>query len=244
MILRRFMKHIKEQNWFAVGLDVVVVIVGIFLGLQVQAWYEIQQAQEKEQIYLTRMQSELEVSIPRLENRLERRQSSLDAMHSLITLVSKNNGSDEITAEQCSTLAQYAYFNPSLDTPAVNELLETGQLVLILNDHVRSLVVNYSMFLGVWNEIITDMRPGRTEFDDEYPEIIAADLAAPRVVLQGNESPQNRTYVCNLQLMRKNQKFKNNLAEASNRFGALVGLMAYQVELLNELAEVVNEELS
>jgi len=34
------MQHVKEQNWFAVGLDVIVVIVGIFLGLQVQEWYE------------------------------------------------------------------------------------------------------------------------------------------------------------------------------------------------------------
>ena len=40
MILRRFMKHVTDQNWFAVGLDVIVVIVGIFLGLQVQEWNE------------------------------------------------------------------------------------------------------------------------------------------------------------------------------------------------------------
>ena len=26
MILRRFMKHVTAQNWFAVGLDVIVVI--------------------------------------------------------------------------------------------------------------------------------------------------------------------------------------------------------------------------
>ena len=40
MILRRFIQHIKEQNWFAVGLDVCVVIVGIFLGMQVTEWSE------------------------------------------------------------------------------------------------------------------------------------------------------------------------------------------------------------
>ena len=40
MILRRFTKHIAEQNWFAVGLDVLVVITGIFLGMQVTEWNE------------------------------------------------------------------------------------------------------------------------------------------------------------------------------------------------------------
>ena len=33
MILRRFTKHLSEQNWFAVWLDVIVVVVGIFLGM-------------------------------------------------------------------------------------------------------------------------------------------------------------------------------------------------------------------
>jgi hypothetical protein len=34
------MQHIKDQNWFAVGLDVLVVIVGIILGTQVNNWNE------------------------------------------------------------------------------------------------------------------------------------------------------------------------------------------------------------
>ena len=40
MILRRFTKHVTDQNWFAVGLDVIVVVVGIFLGMQVTEWNE------------------------------------------------------------------------------------------------------------------------------------------------------------------------------------------------------------
>ena len=40
MILRRFMQHFSDQNWFAVGLDVIVVVVGIFLGMQVTEWNE------------------------------------------------------------------------------------------------------------------------------------------------------------------------------------------------------------
>ena len=33
MILRRFMKHVGSQNWFAVGLDVLVVIFGVYIGI-------------------------------------------------------------------------------------------------------------------------------------------------------------------------------------------------------------------
>lgn len=40
MLLRRITKHIKDQNWFAVGVDFVIVVVGVFIGLQVSNWSE------------------------------------------------------------------------------------------------------------------------------------------------------------------------------------------------------------
>lgn len=33
MILRRFTQHVNAQNWFAVGLDVLVVILGVYIGI-------------------------------------------------------------------------------------------------------------------------------------------------------------------------------------------------------------------
>lgn len=38
MAIRRFREHITAHNWFAVGIDVVIVIVGVFLGLQANNW--------------------------------------------------------------------------------------------------------------------------------------------------------------------------------------------------------------
>jgi hypothetical protein len=31
---------VKAQNWFAVGLDFIIVVAGVFIGLQVQQWNE------------------------------------------------------------------------------------------------------------------------------------------------------------------------------------------------------------
>jgi hypothetical protein len=38
MILRRMMGHVKRQDWFAVFLDFVIVVVGVFVGIQVSNW--------------------------------------------------------------------------------------------------------------------------------------------------------------------------------------------------------------
>ena len=38
MILRRITEHVKAQNWTAVALDFLIVVVGVFIGLQVANW--------------------------------------------------------------------------------------------------------------------------------------------------------------------------------------------------------------
>lgn len=40
MILRSITQHVKAQNWFAVGLDFVIVVAGVFLGIQIGNWNE------------------------------------------------------------------------------------------------------------------------------------------------------------------------------------------------------------
>ena len=35
MILRRIIAHWRKQEWTAIGIDFLIVVVGVFLGLQV-----------------------------------------------------------------------------------------------------------------------------------------------------------------------------------------------------------------
>jgi hypothetical protein len=41
MLLRHLSEHIRSQNWFAVGLDFLVVVIDIYVGLQADAWNEL-----------------------------------------------------------------------------------------------------------------------------------------------------------------------------------------------------------
>ncbi|MFT5573220.1 MAG: hypothetical protein ACI9FR_002153 [Cryomorphaceae bacterium] len=43
MILRSVTQHVKDQNWFAVVLDFIIVVFGVFVGLQVSNWNEAQE---------------------------------------------------------------------------------------------------------------------------------------------------------------------------------------------------------
>ena len=40
MILRRFAQSLKEQNWTAIAVEFVLLVLGVFLGIQVSNWNE------------------------------------------------------------------------------------------------------------------------------------------------------------------------------------------------------------
>ena len=40
MILRGLAKSLKEQNWTAIAVEFVLLVLGVFLGIQVANWNE------------------------------------------------------------------------------------------------------------------------------------------------------------------------------------------------------------
>ncbi len=63
MLLRRITEHVKAQNWTAVALDFVIVVVGVFIGIQVANWNDAQAAKARESDLLVELRRELETSI-------------------------------------------------------------------------------------------------------------------------------------------------------------------------------------
>lgn len=67
MLLRRITKHVKDQNWFAVLLDFLIVVIGVFVGLQVQTWSERQGDSSAEQRYLVELSDDLEMALREID---------------------------------------------------------------------------------------------------------------------------------------------------------------------------------
>ncbi len=63
MILRRVVAHFRKQEWTAIALDFLIVVIGVFVGLQVNNWNEAREFQKQETELLIRLRRELEASI-------------------------------------------------------------------------------------------------------------------------------------------------------------------------------------
>ena len=144
MILRRFMEHVKEQNWFAVGLDVIVVIVGIFLGMQVTEWNQQRLDRQLESDYLQRLEADIKKDISQINYAIkvqDGRQKLAGTLLESITniqIVHENPG-QFITAIM---VAGYTLM-PEINDDTFEELKSSGRLPLITDQGLRADISEY-----------------------------------------------------------------------------------------------------
>lgn len=66
MILRRITEHVRDQNWTAIGIDFLIVVVGVFIGIQMSNWNETRSEIARERLLLGELRAELAESIEQL----------------------------------------------------------------------------------------------------------------------------------------------------------------------------------
>ena len=66
MILRRVIAHFRKQEWTAIGLDFLIVVVGVFVGLQVNNWNDARKASSVQAALLEALDDDFESLEPLL----------------------------------------------------------------------------------------------------------------------------------------------------------------------------------
>lgn len=141
MILRRFTEHVKAQNWFAVFLDLLVVVVGIYIGLQADAWMSAQRDREVEQEYLQRLLVDMESSVQAQRVALESFDESIDAIDYLANALRLGTlaEADELKIKNGIDALGWV-IRPVTNMVTVRELQSTGNILLIRDIEIRDAI--------------------------------------------------------------------------------------------------------
>lgn len=59
MILRRVIEHFRKQQWTAIAIDFVIVVLGVFLGIQVSNWNAAQADKRRGADYAQRLAADI-----------------------------------------------------------------------------------------------------------------------------------------------------------------------------------------
>ena len=135
MILRRITEHVKAQNWTAVALDFVIVVVGVFMGIQVANWDAARQGRVLGQEYIVRLHDEVELAEARHNSILRELNFSVQYLQEAIDVVTGSDAEPSLSQNQCdAAFSSHIYRASQLSIPTLEELLANGR-ISTLSDH-------------------------------------------------------------------------------------------------------------
>ena len=70
MSLRRVIEHFRKQEWTAIAIDFVLVVVGVFVGIQVSNWNAARIDKARAHAYLERIRADLDADLAGYGDRL------------------------------------------------------------------------------------------------------------------------------------------------------------------------------
>jgi hypothetical protein len=137
MNLRRIMEHVRKLEWRAIGIELVIVIVGVFIGMQVSNWNVEREARQTGAMFAERLKADLREEAWYYQLQIEYSRDVLaNAERAVDALSGRLNDSNEallISAYRATQYKQKARRRATYD-----ELVSTGTLGLISSQTLRN----------------------------------------------------------------------------------------------------------
>lgn len=232
MILRRIREHVSGHNWFAVCVDLIIVVLGVFLGTQVSNWNAERLAHQAGDTYRARIVRDLENNQSDLVSRgayfIQVRSFALQVLDDL-------DGSARISDEQFLIAAYQAtqiYPRP-LTRGAYDEIQSVGALDTLGSVTTRDNVANYYVAVETSEATFRNVPPYREIVRRAIPYHVQARIreACAEVMTTATTGLARLTLpeTCTLGMDR------SELAQAAARVRATPGLALDVTRLLADL---------
>ena len=157
MAVRRFRDHIASHNWFAVGIDVLVVLLGVFLGLQANNWNENRLDLQRGEQYRQRLIDDLDANEHDFQQRAAYYRQVHDLGHAALMDMRRPNSSDPTAFLNAAFKASYILPRSTRRT-TYQEIVASGAMGTLGDESTRQKIMMYYSTLDM-TEVLTATRP-------------------------------------------------------------------------------------
>ena len=177
MRLRRVVEHVKAQNWTAVVLDFLIVVAGVFVGVQVNGWWLSRLDARKERAYLLELKQDFGQIIGELDHDTKDYEGIARAMVALLEESRRDKPTMSVAElnRNCSRLL-YMVATPIVSDTYAN-LTGSGDLSLIRS---RELPQRSGVFLHAYRNHPAGIEHARIAAREYVPTIHRAQSGLPR----------------------------------------------------------------
>ena len=249
MILQRISKNVMSQNWFAVVVEFVIVVVGVFMGLQVQDWNDARKERIEEAGLLSRLHVET------LELLEKQREELMDLSERSGVLMGVNPVlfSQEplrvISILECEHIGgSHVFRRPPDELPVLDEMLSTGRFDVLQDEDIKEHLRNYVLFRERGRAYYEEATNELFRLHSRFPDLITigrVPLEAGSVGRWTRLSGEGFRWnpVCDVDKMRASTTFLNEYVDNLSRIGSLIQFTEQRQERLEQLESALSARL-
>ena len=160
MFFRRISENVKTQNWTAIGIDFLIVFIGVFVGIQASNWNEARQNESRTQNYYQRLLDDLESERLALQYRLQylavAEKYGEHALAALDDPEAMQSPQFLIALYQTSQIWTY-----SVQRATYDEILNSGIAETIPDPELRTWLANTFLNAEAMRQLIVAVKPYR-----------------------------------------------------------------------------------
>ena len=194
MILNRIATKLRKGDWGTVVVEIFVVVIGIFLGLQVDDWNDGRKERQKEFHYLERLEEDLEQDLRSIESSL-RAYSDREKMVDFLLDTIENPGLVRTEPSYFIRSIQLAAFTspPVISDHTYEELKFGGDLTLVRDEALRLNLSRYYAEIERYQEYIFSRETRKLNYGSARRGILTADQIRP-IMRLGSRASQTLVF--------------------------------------------------
>jgi hypothetical protein len=227
MILRRVIQHVKKQEWTAIGIDFLIVVLGVFVGIQVSNWNAEREINKKSAVFTERLKADLREEAWGYEFLISYNRDILaNAERVLSVMAGEAEMSDEQFVISAYRASQYKYNVRKRST--YDEMISTGSIDLISDQTLRNTAVEiYTSTL--FDEISRDGQ--KSEYREIFRRAVSKDVQRALLKQCGDRFMEPLDY----ELIIKSLDYACTLDVSAEKISAAAASLRSKTELVPAL---------
>lgn len=138
MIPGRIIANVRKQEWTAIALEFLIVVVGILLAFQITEWNEARKERLREGVYLARIAAELDETIASIEDAIQLAEQRAKLGELLIRAVNDPGVVRADPGRFVLALLKGGYtFSPNIRGHTFEEIKSVGDLGVLRDEQLR-----------------------------------------------------------------------------------------------------------
>jgi hypothetical protein len=160
MNLRTMREHVARHNWFAVAIDFLIVVVGVFLGIQASNWNQVRETRAQAREYRGMLLADLDTNLA--DGVARKRYYQWVRSEALSTLAALDRPSSDLDEQFLVHAYQASQIQPwALKRNTYDEIQSVGAMASLGPPELRDQISNFYVASEVTGANMTALPPYR-----------------------------------------------------------------------------------